>query len=56
MYLCEELLSIHQFTGAIGDFLGTLLSLTVVLEVLVLNVVPTTNHEHIGLFKMCMYM
>ena len=50
-YLREELLCIHQFTGAVGDLLGSLLSLAVVLEVLVLDVVTPSHHEHIGLSK-----
>ena len=53
VYLSEELLYIHHFTHAIDDLLGTLLSSIVVLEVLVLNIVTTTNHEHIDQSRMC---
>ena len=56
LYLREKLLCIHQFTGAVGDFLCTLLSPAVVLEVLILNVIPTTHHEHIGLSEVYMFV
>ena len=49
MYLFKELSSIHKFAGAIRNSLHALLPLAIRLQVLVLNVVPSTHYKHIGL-------
>ena len=48
-YLLQELPGVHQLAGAVRDVSAGLLSLTVVLQVLVLNVIPSSHHKHIRL-------
>ena len=47
--LIEELSGVYQLTGAVGDVPRRGLSCAVVLQVLVLNVVPSSYHKHKGL-------
>ena len=48
-YLLQELPGVHQLAGAVCDVSAGLLSLAVVLQVLVLNVIPSSHHKHICL-------
>ena len=49
-HLCQEFRSIHELRGPVGDPLGRLLlSKAVIAKVLVLNVVPSAHHKHVGL-------
>ena len=45
-HLVQELSGVHELTGAICDVSTGLLSSAVVLQVLVLNVVPSSHHKH----------
>ena len=48
-HLFQELTGIHELAGSVCDVSAAQLPTTVVLQVLVLYVVPSTNHKHIGL-------
>ena len=48
-HLLEELAGVHELAGPVCNMSAALLSPTVVQQVLVLYVVPSSNHKHIGL-------